>query len=71
MVVVVVEVEWCLGCGVWVAVVVVEVEGDVGSGRDGVVSPDPGPRPLLAWPSPMLPGLSSSEWIMSGASIGW
>lgn len=32
----------------WVAVVVVEVEGDVGSGLDGVVGPDPGPRPPLA-----------------------
>ena len=48
----------------------VEVVGGLGSGRDGVVGPDPGPR-LLERPRPVLPGLSSSEWIMSGASMGW
>lgn len=61
---------WCLECGMWVDVGVAEVAGEVSSGRDGVVGPDPGSRPL-GWPRPVPPGLSSSEWIMSGASMGW
>lgn len=70
MVVVVEAVEWCLECGMWEDVGVAEVVGEGRSGRDGVVGPDPGSRPL-GRPRPVLPGLSSSEWIMSGASIGW